>query len=377
MSLHYKIIKDCNNFEEVKEEWNSLLAHSSSNTIFLTWEWQFSWWKSFGGELFIILIYERKDLLAILPFLISRKLGFHVLKFIGAPDSDYLGFIIKKSFERIILDYFLNDFLSNNSRIGIIELHSINETSPLYLLINDVVGNDFNVNYSKKICPYISLPGTYDAYLKSLSSGMRYYIKRKRRKLYRDYCVNVGFVCTKEDLEKRMTDFILQHQKRWNTLHKPGAFSNNSFEDFHLKVGKRLLQKGWLKLYYLELNNHPVASYYLFHYKNALYYYLSGFEPEYGKYSPGVVLMEQAISDAINEGLDKFDLMRGEESYKFKWTSQRRFNHTFILKRKRLSVLLDFLINSSIKKTALLIKMKIAIRVKDKIVNIFAPYFNV
>ncbi len=336
--------------------------------------------------MFIILIYEKKELLAILPFLISRKSGFHVLKFIGAPDSDYLDFIIKHGFEKKILDYFYNDFLCKNSNIGIVELDSVNEVSSHSDYLNQSFSNaGFSIELNEKICPYISLPETMDSYLKSLSSGMRYFVKRKKGKLYKDFCVNVGFVQTEEDVENRMNDFILQHQKRWNFLHKPGAFSNKGFENFHHKMGKMLFQEGWLRLYYLELNNHPVASYYLFHYKNSLYYYLSGFEPEYEKYSPGVVLMGQVINDAINDGMDEFDLMRGEGAYKFKWTSKKRVNYSFVLKRRNNSVRLYSFIEDLIKKFAFLIKKKISASTKERIRNIlpekvveyFDPYFNI
>ncbi len=42
-------------FEALAGEWNSLLHRSRSNVIFLTHEWQSTWWRQLGtGELWII-----------------------------------------------------------------------------------------------------------------------------------------------------------------------------------------------------------------------------------------------------------------------------------------------------------------------------------
>ncbi|HOW17741.1 MAG TPA: hypothetical protein PLC79_01790, partial [Phycisphaerae bacterium] len=36
-------------FAAIRDEWQALLAISPANTIFLTWEWLFEWWRSYGG----------------------------------------------------------------------------------------------------------------------------------------------------------------------------------------------------------------------------------------------------------------------------------------------------------------------------------------
>src|SRR5690606_16851246 len=44
-----------NGFEALQAEWNALLRRSRFNTIFLTYEWQTTWWEYLGeGELWIL-----------------------------------------------------------------------------------------------------------------------------------------------------------------------------------------------------------------------------------------------------------------------------------------------------------------------------------
>ena len=332
--LTYSVIHSLRDFQKFEDQWNDLLSWRPHHSIFQTWEWQLTWLETFQKEPYIILIFKGDKLAAILPFFKVNVYAFHILRLIGAPDSDYLDLIIGKGFEKEILSLFFLEILNRERSVGIVELHSINETSPLFSFIHETPLKNFEIVFTEKICPYVRLPDTWDNYLNSLSSSTRYLIRRKQRKLNENFSVNADFVRTQDEFEKRMEDFILQHQKRWISLHRPGAFARRRFKAFHQKVGKRLFQRGWVRLYFLELNNRPAASYYLFHYKNSFFYYLSGFDPKYEKYSPGIILMGKIIKDAIHESRDEFDLMRGSTAYKFNWAHEKRVNHNFILKRK-------------------------------------------
>jgi hypothetical protein len=46
--------------QKLSRNWNSLLVNSSSDTIFLTWEWIESWWKNYGSNrpLFVLSAWD-------------------------------------------------------------------------------------------------------------------------------------------------------------------------------------------------------------------------------------------------------------------------------------------------------------------------------
>lgn len=383
--LHTEIVHTKEAFAALKEEWNHLLQQSLGNTLFLTWEWQFSWWESFGGELFVILVFEKQILIGILPFIRVRRLFLHVLKFIGAMDSDYLDFITKKGFEEKIINFFFKDFLKDHPKIEIVELESINERSPHFQYILKFFPNDrFEVKKKETLCTYIKLPESWEHYLAALTPSMRYFIRRKDNKIRKEFSVRVGIENNQDHLKTRMNDFFEQHQKRWNQLGRPGAFFSNSFKEFHRNVSKRFMELGFLRLYYLELNDRPVASYYLFKYQKSIHFYLTGFDPEYKELSPSVVLLAQAIKDAINEGLDEFDLLREAYDYKLKWGPQTRINQTFTIFKNKPSakfyILLLFVIRrcAEIVKNLLSSHSKLIIRkaLPQRIVNGFDPFFR-
>src|SRR5207245_8162107 len=68
----------------------------------------------------------------------------------------------------------------------------------------------------------------------------------------------------------------------------------------------------------------PAAVLYVFRYNRVFYYFQAGFDPTYGKYSVGLVTMGLAIKSAIEEGVEEYDLLHGDEPYKFHWARAAR-----------------------------------------------------
>src|SRR6185503_7976477 len=73
----------------LEAEWNELLARSASDTVFLTWEWLWSWWEIYGGEVepCVATVREHGRLVAAAPCMIEDRrrfgLAFRQLAFIG------------------------------------------------------------------------------------------------------------------------------------------------------------------------------------------------------------------------------------------------------------------------------------------------------
>jgi CelD/BcsL family acetyltransferase involved in cellulose biosynthesis len=58
-----------------------------------------------------------------------------------------------------------------------------------------------------------------------------------------------------------------------------------------------------------------------FHHKDTASYYQMGWAPDCPIESPGVILLSHSIEQAIAEGLRRYDFLRGDEAYKFRWTN--------------------------------------------------------
>jgi len=84
------------------------------------------------------------------------------------------------------------------------------------------------------------------------------------------------------------------------------------------------LERGWLRLSVLEFDGLPAASVYGFIYSGKYYFYQTGYDPAFGRFSPGIMCLEHSLENALEEGVSEFDFLHGTEGYKFIYARQMR-----------------------------------------------------
>jgi CelD/BcsL family acetyltransferase involved in cellulose biosynthesis len=57
-----------------------------------------------------------------------------------------------------------------------------------------------------------------------------------------------------------------------------------------------------------------------------MYYYLAGLDPKYASYSVGNLIIKYLLEICIDKGLKEYDMLRGDEPYKYQWTRNYRRN---------------------------------------------------
>ena len=81
------------------------------------------------------------------------------------------------------------------------------------------------------------------------------------------------------------------------------------------------LRQGWLRLRVLELDGRPVAAMLNFRFGGSEWYYQGGRDPGVGRHSVGFVLQAHAVREALNDGMQSYRFLRGEEAYKQRFTN--------------------------------------------------------
>jgi hypothetical protein len=74
----------------------------------------------------------------------------------------------------------------------------------------------------------------------------------------------------------------------------------------------------------------PVAAWYGWSYGGRYAYYLAGFDPAWSRHSVGLLLLAHTIRAAAEEGAAEYDLLRGDEDYKDRFATGRRYAVTRI-----------------------------------------------
>jgi CelD/BcsL family acetyltransferase involved in cellulose biosynthesis len=76
-------------------------------------------------------------------------------------------------------------------------------------------------------------------------------------------------------------------------------------------AGSRILKFGEL-----ALSGQVAAMVMCFDYRSTRYLYNSGYDPRYRKLSVGLISKILSIRDAVEQGLSRFDFLKGSEIYK-------------------------------------------------------------
>ncbi len=324
--LNIEEYQDPSCFTLLSKDWDSILANSEAKTIFLTWQWQSVWWHHFGKGKKLRLFALRSDAgesLGLAPLYFEQADG-KVLQFIGGRDlCDYLDFIVTKGREREVLEAFLNYLLRSDDHFASLNLYSLPEdSSTLGILrsLRDEAGLRMEVSV-EDTSPLISLSRSFEDYLGRLHKKDRHEIRRKVRRAQAGGELEFSRIENEEELEEGFNTFITLHRK---SSPEKAKFMDSRKESFFRDIAQELFKQGWLDLFFLRLKGKKIASLFCFNYQNRLCLYNSGYDPEYSSFSPGIVLLNYCIADAIDRGIKEFDLLRGNESYKYHFGARDR-----------------------------------------------------
>jgi len=172
------------------------------------------------------------------------------------------------------------------------------------------------------VCPVIDLPDDWGEYLSQLDKKQRHEVRRKLRRIHgASKEVDWYIVNEQHDLGSEIACFM--HLMAASDPEKAEFLRNEQNVTFFQNMVPLMLDRGWLHMIFLTIDDVRVAAYINFVYDNRVFVYNSGLNhEEYGQLSPGIVLLAYDIQYAIEHGYDKYDFLRGDEIYKYRMGGQ-------------------------------------------------------
>lgn len=331
--MELTLYSDESGFAALRAGWNDLLRRSRFDTIFLTWEWQTTWWRYLGaarGPLYLLALREAGRLIGIAPLYFSQYERRNTLHVVGCLEvADYLDLIVEEGQETAVYQAFL-DWLAGPTAPAweAVDLCNQPARSLAYTVLPDLArARGWAVQvHQEDVCPVIALPPAssepgfdgWEAYLATLDKKERHEIRRKLRRVEREAPdAAVRFVRQPDGLTDSMNTFIALHRL---SRRDKDAFMDEAMQRFFQAIAAVLAEQGWLQLSFLEIEDRPIASYFCFEYKNEVQVYNSGYDPAaYAQLSPGWVLLARLIQEAIRQGRARFDFLQGDEDYKHRF----------------------------------------------------------
>ena len=294
--------------------WNGLLARSAVSSVFLTWEWQTAWARAFAPGRAVQLLTLRADdgsIAALLPLYEERDGCWRITG--GADVSDYLDLIAPAGTEEEAWHTLLQHRAAHGDEWDLCAVRAASPTAALLPVLAPSAGLRTVVEVQDR-CPILKLPATWDAYLATLSGKDRHELRRKMRKLPRELPgVTVRSHADARGWDDALGAFLALHRRS-----KVGKarFMDERMERFFRDATSALVGRGWARLWFLESDGVPVATFLCIEHGDTVGLYNSGFDPVHARLAPGIVLLAHVIKDAIDRGVPVFDFLRGEESYK-------------------------------------------------------------
>jgi CelD/BcsL family acetyltransferase involved in cellulose biosynthesis len=317
-----RTIDDTAALNQMEQEWDALLKASASDNLFLSWEWMNLWWRHLGEgrQLHVIEIRSSGTLVALMPIcVVSGRLEFLGT---GSVGSDYLDVIVHADHATLV-QTMIARVLKETGRI--MRFGQLRDDAAVHGVAALLAENGHRiVERTTGICPYRTLDGlTWEEFLSCLGQSHRENVRRRIRHLEKRGAV---FEVTKTEAERRRNLQILLelHTRCWEGRGGSDGLHTKALVSFHEEFSRIALDRGWLRLFVLRVDDRPVAAVYGFLRNGKFYFYQSGFDPAFRDASVGLVGLALTIRHAIADNASEFDFLHGNEEYKFRWARDSR-----------------------------------------------------
>jgi CelD/BcsL family acetyltransferase involved in cellulose biosynthesis len=299
-------------FDELASQWHSVRHPMKWSCVFVLPPWLRAWWQVFGADsdLYLHSIWEGQRVVGIAPLLLKEGTA----QFIGDSDvCDYQDFVVapgqEPEFFDLLLDHLCRQGVSSMD-LGLLRPESVALTH----LVPAAKRRGHEVSSeAQDVTLEMNLPRTWEEYLLTLSAKQRHEVRRKLRKLRQAADVDYLVLDDVSSIDRAIDVFFdLFGQARLEKAH----FMTPEMERFFQSMTANMADAGILKLCVLNANSRPVASIVCFDYDKTFHLYNSSYDPGFDHLSVGIVCKVLSVKHAIENGMEKYDFLKGEEPYK-------------------------------------------------------------
>lgn len=300
-------------FAEIQTTWETLASQS------FHYPFQSFWYNKLFAETFIkqenlllLGIYENETLLALGAFEKDKQ----TVRFVGMKPvlgkeevTDFGNLLFSEKGKQkaqdiwqTLLEFFKQQSLQN------IQLDYVRQDSPTYVYFKE---REQTTIQQQETSPFLVLPASWDAYLASLEKKQRHELKRKINRLEKQTAFHL---CQDQTVEEDFKQFVRLHKLSDEQKDK---FMSLDMQQFFWKM-VTCEKKDWeIHFCSLFIDNQQVASVMAFMNKDQTLLYNSGFDPQYGYFSVGLLVKAFLIKKSIEQGKKVYDFLRGNERYKY------------------------------------------------------------
>jgi CelD/BcsL family acetyltransferase involved in cellulose biosynthesis len=310
-------------FARLEDDWDNLVRSVATYHYTQTFEWAKLGWEtrdaSAGDRLFCATIWSGARLVAVWPFQRNR-LGFATrLEPLGcgmheeygdpliAPDVDPLSVCRElMALVRPMADIVEVPFVQHDGaiRTELLKAGWFNVVTPLRAYVLETRGAE-----------------SFDALLQTYSANFRADLKRKRKRLQK--LGQLRFELPEDIASCTETiDWVIEEKRQWLQRHDKANpwLPKGEVRAFFVAAAAAHGEFGRVGLFRLTLDGAPIAAFLATIDETRIEMFVTSFAPEYGRFSPGMLIIEDVVRWGVERGLD-FDMRILHMDYKERWAN--------------------------------------------------------
>ncbi len=311
-------VRLCREIAPLEEVWLKLQSEGACH-VFQTFGWITDWMETVGRaqdiQPFIVTVNLGESPCAIIPLCVRRVFGVRILTMMGGFHADYAGAVVGKDFcagglwDEIAI-------LARKEDVDLIWVRNIPEKiedmpNPLFAescLLNDAAHA-------------VSIDGSWlDFYDSRVKPRIRADSRRQLKRL--SQIGELKFMIAQDGNERNFLTEVMIEQKRarYRAMEVKDQFVDSVNREFYLRRNKATIGPR-PHVSALKLDDRILAVHWGEIHHGRYYYLMPSHHPEWEKYSPGRLLLENLLQWCFAEGLKIFDFTGGGEAYKLEWAS--------------------------------------------------------
>jgi hypothetical protein len=349
MKLSIYAISDPNKLSDFQEQLDAFIIEKSTNPFILSaFIKQKMESKLPKGSIPLILVLTlQKEIVGVAPLLISKKLGIRFANFLFdfyfSPD-----FVFDPDYRELCMQNCVS-FIFDHLGCRFTDLHLPIESQNLKIL--EQICNSSQIHVYKENHEYLNhsiipIEGTWDDFQKSRGTNFRHHFRSIEKKLS---IVGPSQIKVFEGTnnEKEVLQWIIEIENAsWKQNYRLQESIKEDEDLFALwevsGLGVRTYPDFKRSVWFLELNNHPVAYSLVIQYKEIAYIAKTSYNNQYRKYYPSIYTINKIVSGLFNRGeVTLIDFMTNL-SFMTRWTSKHLFRVRLSLTKGFLSIIFKF-----------------------------------
>jgi len=329
--------------------WDELVSAAPYPVPFMSHPWLRLWWKHFGAhqEFKAIVIRQGSRLLAAVP------LAFRRLKFIGrsvtlceivgtgpvptrgmglADKAD----LLCRTDSPQALKQLIAELAKLLEAVDIIDLKGVDGCSQTQTAIEAPEPRFGSKRLTERSSsPYLPLTGSWEEHLRGRSQRFRKNLKRSVRNLNELGDWSITRMLPEHDAEAWVEELLSVNDASWKAERGTNLFRCPEIRSFMQELVPEMAAQGWIALHMLRLTDRALTYEFCFEFHGRVFAYNASYRKLFDRLSLGMLITADVIESAFARGLEEYDMLRGAEPYKLRWSGSLRTERRAVLTARR------------------------------------------